>query len=151
MLKGQVRLSGDERILDDSDFVEQRLSLSNERKQRQYRLGSEGVDLNRLAQCVSAHLQPVCRSAVHPRTLSEHCEATQRTMLSCRSKIGPDSHRSGKKDGFEPAGDLHGGQAERGDTQGAWHGYRWFFNFTYKLMDVPITSAPDRSMSWVPY
>jgi len=62
MLKGQERIKGDERILGDSAFVEQVLSLSNERKQRQYRLGSEGVDLNRLSQSVSAHFSlPVDR------------------------------------------------------------------------------------------
>ena len=62
LLQGQARIKGDERILGDSDFVEQVLSLSNERKQRQYRLAAEGVDLNRLAQCVSEHFDlPVDR------------------------------------------------------------------------------------------
>ena len=53
LLNGQDRIKGDERILGDGDFVEQALSLSNERKERQYRLQSEGVDLERLTQAVA--------------------------------------------------------------------------------------------------
>lgn len=45
----EVRMKGDERILGESSFVEKVLRVAEEKLDRQYRLRSEGFDLERLA------------------------------------------------------------------------------------------------------
>jgi putative transposase len=48
LVKGGVRVKGDERILGDSDFVLNVLSKSNEQYERRYRIAAKGVDLKTL-------------------------------------------------------------------------------------------------------
>lgn len=53
LLKGQDRVKGDERILGDSDFVQDVLSQCNEHYERRYRLLAKGVDVKTLARGVA--------------------------------------------------------------------------------------------------
>ena len=54
-LKGEaMRIKGDERILGDSDFVEAVLKEADEQLERRYRLKAEGVDLEQVAERVTA-------------------------------------------------------------------------------------------------
>lgn len=54
LVKGGLRIKGDERILGDSDFVLKVLSKCNEQYDREYRLAAKGVDLDTLAHHVAA-------------------------------------------------------------------------------------------------
>ena len=53
-LKGEaVRVKEDERILGNSDFVEEVLKEADEQLERRYRLKAEGFDLDRVAERVA--------------------------------------------------------------------------------------------------
>jgi hypothetical protein len=51
--KARVHLKGDERILGDSDFVLQVLKTANEALEQKYRLKSQGMDVEKIAQRVT--------------------------------------------------------------------------------------------------
>ena len=53
ILKGQARVKGDERILGDSDFIDNVLARSNEYYTRRHRLLAQGVDLGALSHAVA--------------------------------------------------------------------------------------------------
>jgi REP element-mobilizing transposase RayT len=53
MSKGQGRLKGDERILGDSDFVQNVLAECDETYDRKYRLRAKGIDVDKLAKIVA--------------------------------------------------------------------------------------------------
>ncbi len=57
MQKAKIHIKSDERILGDSDFVDQILSKANETLERKYALQSKGVDLKRLAEKVAGLMQ----------------------------------------------------------------------------------------------
>ncbi len=57
MRKAKIRIKSDERILGDSDFVEQILSKANEELDRKYALRSKGVDLDFIAEKVADLLE----------------------------------------------------------------------------------------------
>ena len=51
--KTGIYIKGDERILGDSDFVQQSLEQANERLERKYRIHTKGYDFEKIAQRVS--------------------------------------------------------------------------------------------------
>ncbi|HPQ28147.1 MAG TPA: hypothetical protein PLQ82_06675 [Desulfobacteraceae bacterium] len=53
VLKGGVKIMGDERILGDSDFVDSIISQSEDHYERKYRLKRQGYDLDRIAERVA--------------------------------------------------------------------------------------------------
>ena len=53
ILKGQARVKGDERILGDSDFVDNVLARCHENDTRRHRLLAHGVDLDALSHAVA--------------------------------------------------------------------------------------------------
>ncbi|HPQ27941.1 MAG TPA: hypothetical protein PLQ82_05640 [Desulfobacteraceae bacterium] len=53
ILKGGVKIMGDERILGDSDFVDSIISQSEDHYERKYRLKRQGYDLDRIAERVA--------------------------------------------------------------------------------------------------
>ena len=76
--KGQERLKGDERILGDSDFVQNVLAECDEAYERKYRLRAKGFDVPKLAQIVADmfELEPSqllssvrYRNVVHARSI----------------------------------------------------------------------------------
>jgi REP element-mobilizing transposase RayT len=52
-LKGQDRIKGDERILGQSDFIDEILAEANESYSRRYELRSQGYDLDKIAERVA--------------------------------------------------------------------------------------------------
>ena len=60
LLKGQERMKSDERILGDSEFVENVLKRCNEQYVRNYRLTAQGVELNTLSRGVAAYFDLTC-------------------------------------------------------------------------------------------
>lgn len=55
--KARVFIKGDERILGNSDFVQQSLEQANERLERKYRVHTQGYDFEKIAQRVSEVLE----------------------------------------------------------------------------------------------
>ena len=51
--KAKIYIKGDERILGDSDFVKQSLEQANEMLERKYRVHTQGLDFEKIAQRVS--------------------------------------------------------------------------------------------------
>lgn len=51
--KAKALIKGDERILGDSDFVQQSIEMANEQMERKYRIRAQGYDLEKIAQRVS--------------------------------------------------------------------------------------------------
>jgi hypothetical protein len=71
--KAGIRVKGDERILGDSDFVEQVLEGAQESFERQYILKSEGYNfdavLRRAAELLNIELEEILRPNKQPRTV----------------------------------------------------------------------------------
>jgi REP element-mobilizing transposase RayT len=68
-----VHLKSDERILGDSDFVEEVLKMTEEKRQRQYQLEADGFNIEQVAQRVAAILgvncEQVWKKGKHPQTV----------------------------------------------------------------------------------
>ena len=68
-----VHLKSDERILGDSDFVEEVLKMAEENRQRQYQLEADGFNIEQVAQRVAAILgvncEQVWKKGKHPQTV----------------------------------------------------------------------------------
>jgi hypothetical protein len=60
LLKGQERVEGDERILGDTDFVQNVLKRCTENYLRKYRLAAQGVELETLSKGVAAYFNLTC-------------------------------------------------------------------------------------------
>jgi len=60
LLKGQDRVKSDERILGDSEFVENVLKRCNEHYLRKYELAAQGVELDTLSKSVAAYFNLAC-------------------------------------------------------------------------------------------
>jgi putative transposase len=71
--KMNIRFKGDERILGDSDFVEQVLNRANERFERRYALKEKGYDFNsvleRVAEIMNLETSDVLRLRRDPQTV----------------------------------------------------------------------------------
>lgn len=51
--KAKISIKGDERILGDSDFVQQSIEMANEQMERKYRIQAQGYDFQKIARRVS--------------------------------------------------------------------------------------------------
>jgi putative transposase len=71
--KSGIRFKGDERILGDSEFVEQVLEAAEERWERRYALQAKGYDFNkvvaRVAEVLNIDLHNVVRQGKSPKTV----------------------------------------------------------------------------------
>ncbi len=68
-----THLKSDERILGDSDFVEEVLKKAQEKRERQYQLEADGFNVDQVAQRVAAILGVKCeqvwKKGKHPQTV----------------------------------------------------------------------------------
>ncbi len=71
--RADAHLKSDERILGDSDFVEEVLKKAQEQRERQYQLEADGFNIDQVAQRVAAMLGVKCeqvwKKGKHPQTV----------------------------------------------------------------------------------
>ncbi len=71
--RADAHLKSDERILGDSDFVEEVLKKAQEKRERQYQLEADGFNIDQVAQRVTAILGVKCeqvwKKGKHPQTV----------------------------------------------------------------------------------
>ena len=86
--KAGIRLKGDERILGDSDFVEQVLKSAQESFERKYILESEGYDFNAVIRRVTELLDIKPEEILSPNKKPQTVKARSLVCYWCNRDLG---------------------------------------------------------------